>query len=120
MKTYLVTGGAGFIGANYVKYLLANYPEVQLIVLDALTYAGNYGTIADDVDGKRCIFVKGSICDQTLVRNLFESYPIEVVVNFAAESHVDRSIENPQLFLETNILGTQNLLDEAKRAWTNG
>ncbi|MDD2560027.1 MAG: dTDP-glucose 4,6-dehydratase [Bacteroidales bacterium] len=120
MKTYLVTGGAGFIGANYVKYLLANYPEVQLIMLDALTYAGNYGTIADDVDGKRCIFVKGSICDQTLVRNLFESYPIEVVVNFAAESHVDRSIENPQLFLETNILGTQNLLDEAKRAWTNG
>ncbi|MDD2618130.1 MAG: dTDP-glucose 4,6-dehydratase [Bacteroidales bacterium] len=120
MKTYLVTGGAGFIGANYVKYLLANYPEVQLVILDALTYAGNYGTIAGDVDGKTCIFVKGSICDQALVRNLFESYPIEVVVNFAAESHVDRSIENPQLFLETNILGTQNLLDEAKRAWTNG
>lgn len=120
MKTYLVTGGAGFIGANYVKYLLANYPDVQLVILDALTYAGNYGTIAGDVDGKTCIFVKGSICDQALVRNLFESYPIEVVVNFAAESHVDRSIENPQLFLETNILGTQNLLDEAKRAWTNG
>jgi len=120
MKTYLVTGGAGFIGANYVKYLLANYPDVQLVILDALTYAGNYGTIAGDVDGKTCIFVKGSICDQALVRKLFESYPIEVVVNFAAESHVDRSIENPQLFLETNILGTQNLLDEAKRAWTNG
>lgn len=120
MKTYLVTGGAGFIGANYVKYLLANYPEVQLIVLDALTYAGNYGTIAADVDGKRCVFVKGNICDKALVRSLFESYPIEVVVNFAAESHVDRSIENPQLFLETNILGTQNMLDEAKRAWTNG
>ena len=85
MKTYLVTGGAGFIGANYVKYLLANYPEVQLVILDALTYAGNYGTIARDVDGKTCIFVKGSICDQALVRNLFESYPIEVVVNFAAE-----------------------------------
>ncbi|HPY58328.1 MAG: dTDP-glucose 4,6-dehydratase [Bacteroidales bacterium] len=120
MKTYFVTGGAGFIGANYVKYLLANYPDIRIIILDALTYAGNYGTIAGDVDGEGCIFVKGNICDQKTVRNLFETYPIEVVVNFAAESHVDRSIENPQLFLETNILGTQNLLDEAKRAWTTG
>lgn len=120
MKTYLVTGGAGFIGANYIKYMLSNYPEVKLIVLDALTYAGNYGTIAGDVDGKRCVFVKGNICDQSLVRQLFEQHPIDVVVNFAAESHVDRSIENPQLFLETNILGTQNLLDEAKRSWTKG
>ncbi len=119
-RTYLVTGGAGFIGANYVKYLLSSYDDVQLIVLDALTYAGNYGTIAGDVDGQRCIFVKGDICDQALVSSLFEKYPISVVVNFAAESHVDRSIVNPRLFLETNILGTQNLMDVARAHWTTG
>ena len=120
MKTYIVTGGAGFIGANYVKMMLANHADIQLIVLDALTYAGNLGTIANDVDGKRCIFVKGDICDQTLVNSLFETYPVEVVVNFAAESHVDRSIENPRLFLETNIMGTQNLMDVARKHWVTG
>jgi len=120
MKTYIVTGGAGFIGANYVKMLLSTYDDVQLIVLDSLTYAGNLGTIAKDVDGSRCIFVKGDICDQTLVNSLFETYPVEVVVNFAAESHVDRSIENPRLFLETNIMGTQNLMDVARKHWVTG
>jgi len=120
MKTYIVTGGAGFIGANYVKFLLSTYDDVQLIVLDSLTYAGNLGTIANDVDGSRCIFVKGDICDQTLVDSLFETYPVEVVVNFAAESHVDRSIENPRLFLETNIMGTQNLMDVARKHWVTG
>jgi len=120
MKTYIVTGGAGFIGANYVKFMLSTYDDVQLIVLDALTYAGNLGTIATDVDGKRCIFVKGDICDQALVTSIFEKYPIEVVVNFAAESHVDRSIENPRLFLETNIMGTQNLMDVARKFWSTG
>lgn len=120
MKTYLVTGAAGFIGSNYVKYLLKNFSDVRIVILDALTYAGNYGTIASDVDGERCIFVKGDICDAVLVSNLFAEYPIDTVVNFAAESHVDRSIENPQLFLNTNILGTQNLLDAAKKAWTAG
>ena len=119
-RTYLVTGGAGFIGANYVKYLLSQFDDVNLIILDALTYAGNYGTIAGDVDGQRCQFVKGDICDKDLVTSLFEKYPIDVVVNFAAESHVDRSIVNPRLFLETNILGTQNLMDVARQFWVTG
>lgn len=121
MKCYLVTGGAGFIGANFVKYILKYAPEIQLIVLDALTYAGNLGTIASDIsDNSRCVFVKGDICDKELVNKLFEEYPIDCVVNFAAESHVDRSIENPQLFLQTNILGTQNLLDRARHHWVTG
>lgn len=123
MKTYLVTGAAGFIGSNYVKYLLYKKykdEDVKIIVLDLLTYAGNYGTIKDDVDGKRCVFVHGDIRDRQLADRLFAENDIDFVVNFAAESHVDRSIENPQLFLETNILGTQNLLDAARRAWVTG
>ena len=123
MKTYLVTGAAGFIGSNFVKYLLYRKykdEDIKVIVLDALTYAGNYGTIKDDVDGKRCVFVHGDIRDHELVDSLFADNDIDYVVNFAAESHVDRSIENPQLFLETNILGTQNLLDAARRAWVTG
>lgn len=120
MKTYLVTGAAGFIGANFVKYMLANHSDIKIVILDLLTYAGNLGTIAADIDGKRCEFVKGDICDRTLADRLFEQYGFNYVVNFAAESHVDRSIENPQLFLQTNILGTQNLLDAARRAWVTG
>lgn len=120
MKTYLVTGAAGFIGANYVKYVLANTTDIRIIALDLLTYAGYLGTIAEDIDDERCIFQRGDICDQTLVSQLFEQYEIDTVVNFAAESHVDRSIENPQLFLQTNILGTQNLLDCARKAWVTG
>ncbi len=120
MKSYLVTGGAGFIGANYVKYILAKHDDIKVVVLDALTYAGNLGTIAADVDDERCFFVKGDICDKQLADELFGRFCFDVVVNFAAESHVDRSIENPQLFLQTNILGTQNLLDAARRAWVTG
>ena len=123
MKTYLVTGAAGFIGANYIKYLLHRKyknEEIKVIVLDLLTYAGNLGTIKDDIDNDRCIFVRGDIRDRELADRLFTEYDIDYVVNFAAESHVDRSIENPQLFLETNILGTQNLLDAARRAWVTG
>lgn len=120
MKTYLVTGAAGFIGANYIKYILARQEGIRVVVLDALTYAGNLGTIADDIDNERCIFVRGDICDCRLVEELFAQYKFDYVVNFAAESHVDRSIENPQLFLQTNILGTQNLLDAARRAWVTG
>ena len=123
MKTYLVTGAAGFIGANYIKYLLhRKYKEqdIRVIILDARTYAGNLGTIKDDIDGKRCIFVKGDIRDRKLVDRLFAENDIDYLVNFAAESHVDRSIEDPQLFLSVNILGTQNLLDAARRAWVTG
>ena len=120
MKTYLVTGAAGFIGANYIKYLLKNYDDVKIVVLDLLTYAGNLGTIAKDIDNERCTFHRGDIGDRALVDSLFAQYKFDVVVNFAAESHVDRSIENPQLFLETNILGTQNMLDAARKAWVTG
>ena len=123
MKTYLVTGAAGFIGANFIKYLLykkyAN-DDIRVVVLDALTYASNLGTIKDDIDNRRCFFVKGDIRDRELADRLFSEYDIDYVVNFAAESHVDRSIEDPQLFLSVNILGTQNLLDAARRAWVTG
>ena len=120
MKTYLITGAAGFIGANFIKHMLAKYDDIKIVVLDLLTYAGNLGTIAEDIDGVRCEFVKGDICDRALADQLFEKYNFNYVVNFAAESHVDRSIENPQLFLQTNILGTQNLLDTARKAWVTG
>lgn len=120
MKTYLVTGAAGFIGANFVKYMLTNHTDIRLVVLDLLTYAGNLGTIAADIDGERCFFIKGDIGDRNLTDRLFQEYAFDYVVNFAAESHVDRSIENPQLFLETNILGTQNLLDTARHFWVTG
>lgn len=120
MKTYLVTGAAGFIGSNFIKYMLREHADVRIVVLDALTYAGYYGTIANDVDNERCFFVRGDIRDRELVSSLFEQYAFDYVVNFAAESHVDRSIEDPQLFLQVNILGTQNLLDCARHAWQTG
>lgn len=120
MKTYLVTGATGFIGANYIKYILAKHEDIRVVVLDALTYAGNLGTIAKDIDDDRCYFIKGNICDRNLADQLFSEYKFDYIINFAAESHVDRSIENPQLFLQTNILGTQNLLDAARCAWVTG
>ena len=119
MKTYLVTGGAGFIGSNFIKYMLEQYNNIHIVVLDDLTYAGNLGTIAEDLNS-RCKFVKGNITDRVAVEQIFSKTKIDYVVNFAAESHVDRSIDNPQLFLATNILGTQNLLDVAKKFWTEG
>lgn len=120
MKTYLVTGATGFIGSNFVKYMLQKHNDIRIVVLDALTYAGNLSTIAEDIDNDRCTFIRGNICDRALVDRLFVEYRFDVVVNFAAESHVDRSIENPQLFLQTNILGTQNLMDCARSAWVSG
>lgn len=120
MKTYLVTGGAGFIGANFVKYMLRTHETITIIILDKLTYAGNLGTISQELQDPRVNFVKGDIRDRQLVADLFVHYPIDYLVHFAAESHVDRSIEEPQLFLETNLLGTQNLLEAAKKAWMTG
>mgnify|MGYP000906034663 FL=1 len=117
---YLITGGAGFIGSNFVKHMLMAHPEAKLIVFDALTYAGNLGTLAEELKDPRVVFVKGDICDRNATEKLFSDYEIDFVINFAAESHVDRSIENPQLFLQVNILGTQNLLDTAKKYWTVG
>lgn len=118
--TYLITGGAGFIGSNFVKHMLSAHPQAKLIVFDALTYAGNLGTLAEELKNPRIVFIKGDICDSTATEKVFSDHQIDYVINFAAESHVDRSIENPQLFLQVNILGTQNLLDTAKKHWTTG
>ncbi|RRD40764.1 dTDP-glucose 4,6-dehydratase [Leptotrichia sp. OH3620_COT-345] len=120
MKTYLVTGAAGFIGANYLKYILKKHEDIKVIVVDALTYAGNLGTIREELKNKRVTFEKVDIRDRKEIKRIFSGNSIDYVVNFAAESHVDRSIENPQVFLETNILGTQNLLENAKEAWSMG
>lgn len=120
MNTYLVTGAAGFIGANYIKYLLKEFEDVRVVILDLLTYAGYFGTIDKDIDNERCFFYKGDIGNRALLDQLFQEYRFDVVVNFAAESHVDRSISNPQLFLQTNILGTQALLEAARTAWVTG
>ncbi len=118
--TYLVTGGAGFIGANFVKYILNKYPDCRVVILDKLTYAGNLGTIKDELKDDRVSFYKGDICNTELVENIFMNHSIDTVVNFAAESHVDRSIEDPGIFLKTNILGTQTLMDVAKTHWMTG
>ena len=121
MKIYLVTGAAGFIGVNFVKYMLEKYgKDIQIIVLDKLTYAGNKNSLKDEIAERKIEFVKGDIGNKELVENIFSRYDIDYVVNFAAESHVDRSILGPRVFLETNILGTQNLLEVSKDSWTIG
>lgn len=121
MKKYLVTGAAGFIGANFVKYILKKYGnEIEIVILDALTYAGNLMSIKEEIELPNVTFVKGDIGDADLVSALIATHDPDFIVNFAAESHVDRSITNPRLFLETNILGTQNLLDCARKAWLTG
>lgn len=117
MKTILVTGGAGFIGANFVLYMLKKHRDVNIINLDKLTYAGNLENLRDAEGDSRHVFVQGDICDAALVQSLFAKYQIDNVVHFAAESHVDRSIEDPGIFAKTNIIGTINLLNCAKTAW---
>ncbi|MBW9149315.1 dTDP-glucose 4,6-dehydratase [Clostridium sp. CM028] len=117
MKTYLVTGGAGFIGANFVHYMLNKYSDVKVINLDKLTYAGNLENLKDVENNTNYIFVQGDICDKELVEKLFAENDIDYVVNFAAESHVDRSIKEPEIFVNTNVLGTVNLLNITKNAW---
>ena len=117
MKQVLVTGGAGFIGSNFIHTILGRCPEVNVVNLDALTYAGNLENLAAVQDDPRYTFVKGDIRDRALVNELFAKYDFDTVVHFAAESHVDRSITEPEIFLTTNVLGTQVLLDAAKSAW---
>ena len=111
----LVTGGAGFIGSNFIFYMRRKHPEYELICLDKLTYAGNLETLASVMDGPSFKFIRGDIADREAVYGIFEAEKPDVVVNFAAESHVDRSIENPAVFLETNVMGTQALLDACRK-----
>ena len=117
--TYLVTGGAGFIGANFVYYMLQKHPDDRIVCIDALTYAGNLSTLEAAIKSPNFRFVKADICDREAVSNIFEAEHPEIVVNFAAESHVDRSIENPSIFLETNIIGTAVMMDICRRFGVN-
>ena len=117
MTTYFVTGCAGFIGTTFVHYMLSKYTDIRIINLDALTYAGNLENLKDLEDDPRHIFVHGNICDAALVKSLIEQYDPDYIINFAAESHVDRSIANPEIFVTTNVMGTVNLLQRAKEAW---
>lgn len=117
MKTILVTGGAGFIGSNFVKLMLEKYPEYKIINIDTLTYAGNLENLKDIDGNPNYEFIKVDIRDREKIEEIFKNNDIASVVNFAAESHVDRSIEEPEVFLTTNIIGTQVLLDTAKKYW---
>ncbi len=118
MKRVLVTGGAGFIGSNFIHYILSKRSDVETLVnLDLLTYAGNLENLLSVRDDSRYVFVHGDIRDKALVEELFTRYEFDTVVHFAAESHVDRSIVEPEIFLTTNIVGSQTLLDAAKRHW---
>ena len=117
MKRLLITGGAGFIGANFCHYWSATYPGDRLVVLDALTYAGNLASIEPLIQSQRMRFVHGDICDRDRVAALLREERIDTIVNFAAESHVDRSIEDPQSFLRTNVMGTHALLEAARNTW---
>ena len=117
MKKYLITGCAGFIGSNFVYYMLKKYDDILLVNLDKLTYAGNMENLKGVEGDPRHVFVQGDICDKELVASLFDKYDFDYVINFAAESHVDRSIANPEIFVQTNVMGTVNLLQRAKEAW---
>lgn len=117
MKSLLVTGGAGFIGANFVYYWLKEHPNDRVVVLDALTYAGNKATLDQALEQPNCVFQQGGICDQALIESLMREHSVDTIVNFAAESHVDRSISGPDVFIETNIVGTYTLLKVAKKLW---
>ena len=117
MKNILVTGGAGFIGANFVPYFIENNPEYHLVNLDLLTYAGNLENVSEVENHPRYTFVQGDICDRNFVEELFQKYQFHDVIHFAAESHVDNSISGPEAFIKTNVLGTFNLLDAARKLW---
>jgi dTDP-glucose 4,6-dehydratase len=117
MKTILITGGSGFIGSNFVKMILKKRPEYKVINIDALTYAGNLESLSDVANQPNYTFAKADIRDRKVMDSLFAEHGIDMVINFAAESHVDRSIEEPEVFLSTNVFGTQVLLDVAKKYW---
>lgn len=117
MKHILVTGGAGFIGSNFVPYFVENNPDYHLVNLDALTYAGNLDNVKEVETHPRYTFVKGDICDSNFIKELFDTYQFHDVIHFAAESHVDNSISGPEAFIKTNVLGTFNLLDTARKLW---
>jgi dTDP-glucose 4,6-dehydratase len=117
MKHVLVTGGAGFIGSNFVRYLLQAEPEAQVINLDALTYAGSLENLKDLPGAERYTFVQGDICDRELVPQLLRQHQIDTIIHFAAETHVDRSILGPEPFIQANVFGTFNLLESARRFW---
>lgn len=120
MKTYLVTGGAGFIGSNYIHYMFEKYGNsIRIINVDKLTYAGNLENLKDIEDKPNYTFVKADICDKEAIAKIFQENDIDRVVHFAAESHVDRSIKNPEVFVQTNVLGTAVMLNSAKAAWEN-
>lgn len=113
----LVTGGAGFIGSNFIPYFLTEHKNISIINLDKLTYAGELSNLIEIEDNASYTFIKGDICDRTLIESLFNKYEFKGVIHFAAESHVDNSIENPDEFIKTNIFGTFNLLDVSKECW---
>ncbi len=117
MKSILVTGGAGFIGSNFVPYFLEKHPNYQIVNLDKLTYAGSIANLSEVLRHRRHIFVKGDICNRELLEYLFETYDIRGVIHFAAESHVDNSIAGPAVFMQTNVIGTFNLVDVARCYW---
>ena len=119
-QAILVTGGAGFIGSNFVPYFCKKYPDYHIINLDKLTYAGNLNNLSECANMPNYTFVQGDICDETLVKNLFNQYDIRGVIHFAAESHVDNSIKNPKAFIQTNIEGTFTLLNAAFKHWMSG
>ncbi|WP_452225462.1 dTDP-glucose 4,6-dehydratase [Lacinutrix chionoecetis] len=116
-KSVLITGGAGFIGSNFIPYFLEANPEVKVVNLDKLTYAGDISNLNEIAEHENYTFFKGDICDRTVIERLFEQYTFDGVIHFAAESHVDNSIKNPSAFIDTNITGTFNLLDVAKNFW---
>ncbi|MCU6747784.1 dTDP-glucose 4,6-dehydratase [Faecalicatena acetigenes] len=118
MRTYLVTGGAGFIGSNYIHYMFQKYgEEIRIINVDKLTYAGNLENLKEVEKRENYIFYKADVCDSEAIRAIFKQYEIDRVVHFAAESHVDRSIKNPEIFVRTNVLGTLVMLNAAKESW---
>ena len=120
MKTYLVTGGAGFIGSNFIYYMFNKYSDIKIINLDKLTYAGNLENLKELKNNSNYNFIHGDICDKELVKKVFSENDIDYVVNFAAETHVDKSINNPEPFVKTNMLGTATILNAAKNAWLTG